>query len=620
MIFPRFSAVILCAILALLSGLATAQSDLTDPYEILNRHVAATGGLERLKGELTQHIEGTLSVAGLTGSILIWTQKPDFNLTEVDLKVFRVKQGENAQGQWIFDSNGKLQLITKRDESSLKRKEVKRRMGEFEYLDKDSKTFMVTLAAGDTANASPCYVVQVANNLNDDIQKLYINKSTFMLERQISTEGEESSDNFYSDYRDVGGIKAAYYTKQISLRTGQVQEVTIRKYESNPKLDPAIFDPPQEEEADFRFTKGSSAENIPFKFRGNHIYIPVVVNCRERYWILDTGASISVVGSDFAKELGLELHGNMKGGASNSTVEIQFTTLPSYSVQGIEFDAQQVAALDMKPLNKLLDIEADGILGFDFLSRFVTKVDYAHELLSFYDPKSFTYSGDGNKLDVHLKDGVFMATAVLDGTHRGTWLCDLGASSSSLEGYYAKANGFLERTGVIAMGRGAGAAYRSKRVQCDSISFAGYVLKKPRLHFPIDNIDTVSAADEIGNIGNTVFRNFVLYVDYANEQMIVEQGDQFGMTFPEDRSGLQIMRGDEGGYEIWSVSPQTPAAKAGFVEGDKLTAINGIDVEQFAGISALRDLFSGAPGTKFEIAVKRGEKTSVLKLTLADLL
>ena len=619
MIFPRLITVILCAIFALSSGLATAQSELTDPYEILNRHVAATGGLERLNGELTQHIVGTLSVAGLTGSILIWTQKPDFNRTEVDLKVFRVKQGENAQGQWIFDSNGKLQLITKRDEASLKRKEVKRRMGEFEYLDKGSKTFTVTLVAGDTANASPCYVVQVANNMNDDIQKLYLNKSTFMLERQISTEGEESSDNFYGDYRDVGGIKAAFYTKQSSLRTGQVQEVTISKYESNPKLDAAIFDPPQEEEADYRFTKGSSAENIPFKFRGNHIYIPVIVNCKERYWVLDTGASVSVVGLDFAKELGLELHGNMKGGASNSTVEIQFTTLPSYAVQGIEFDAQQVAALDMKPLNKLLDIQADGILGFDFLSRFVTKVDYAHELLSFYDPKSFTYSGDGNKLDVHLKDGVFMATAVLDGTHRGTWLCDLGASSSSLEGYYAKANGFLERTGVIAMGRGAGAAYRSKRVQCDSISFAGYVLKKPRLHFPIDNIDTVSAADEIGNIGNTVFRNFVLYVDYANEQMIVEQGDQFGITFPEDRSGLQIMRDDADGYEIWSVSPQTPAATAGFVEGDKLVSINGIGVEQFAGISALRDLFSSAAGTKFEIAIKRGEKTSVLKLTLADL-
>ncbi|MGB5138970.1 MAG: PDZ domain-containing protein [Candidatus Zixiibacteriota bacterium] len=218
-----------------------------------------------------------------------------------------------------------------------------------------------------------------------------------------------------------------------------------------------------------------------------------------------------------------------------------------------------------------------------------------------------------------MKDGVFTAKAALDGKHSGAWLCDLGASSSSLEGYYAKNEKFLDRKGVISMGHGAGAAYRSKRVECGRISFAGYTLKKPRIHFPIDNIDTVAAADKIGNLGNTEFRNFVLYVDYANEQMIVEQGDKFGMEFPEDRSGLQIMRSDNGGYEVWLVSEGTPAANAGFMAEDKLTSVNGIDEADIAGISAIRELLSEKAGTKYVIAITRGEKTVELKLTLADL-
>ena len=592
----------------------------SDPYAVLNKYIAASGGLDRLRGEHTQYLEGTLAIAGLTGTIKVWTQRPDFTRSEVDLKVLRITQGENADGQWVLDSNGKLQRITKLDEATLKRKDVKRRMAEYEYLDPKSTVFKVESADADTANGAECLVVKITNSINSDSQTLYINASSYLLERMIASEADESSDSYYGDYRGVGGLQVAFYTKQTMTLTGQAQEITIVKYESNPVIAATIFDPPQETKKDYRFVNGNGSVDIPFRFSGNHIYVPVIVNCRERYWVLDTGASISVVSSEFAKELGLETLGNMKGGAANSTVEVQFATLPSFSVEGIEFDPQQIAVIDLKPLNKLVNIPIAGILGFDFLSRFMTKVDYAHELLSFYEPESFSYGGDGTKLDVHLKDGVFVAKAALDGVHSGTWLCDLGASSSSLEGAYALYSGFLQRKGLESLGRGAGESYRSKRVQCDSLAFAGYTLKKPRIHFPIDRIDTVSAADEIGNLGNTVFRNFILYIDYANEQMIVEQGDKFGTEFPEDRSGLQLTRGEVDDIEVWFVSPETPAAKAGFKEGDQLLAINGIETKQFDGIAAIREMLSTEAGTQYRIAVKRGGKELQLNLTLKELL
>ena len=603
--------------LLLCPALVSAQSD---AYDVLNKNIAASGGLEKLKAERSQYVEGTLAIAGLSGTMKIWTMKPNFSRNEVDLKVLRVTQGENADGQWVLDSNGKLQLITKRDEASLKRKDVKQRMAEYEFLDPKSTVFNVEAAGMDTANGVNCHVIKVSNTINADVLKNYINASTFLLERAVSSEGDESSDSYFGDYRDVRGLKVAHYTKQISILTGQVQEFSITKYESNPVIEVAFFDPPAETKKDYRFTNGSSAENTPFKFSGGHIYMPVTVNCKERYWVLDTGASMSVIGSKFAKELGLETMGNMKGGASNSTVDIQFATLPPFSVKGIEFDAQQIAVIDMEPLNKLINIQIDGILGFDFLSRFVTKVDYAHELLSFYDPKTFSYVGDGTKLDVHLKDGVFVTKAELDGVLSGTWLCDLGASGTSLEGAYAKRSGFLERSGVESMGRGAGDAFRTKRVMCDSIAFAGFTLKNPKIAFPIDKIDTVSAPDEIGNLGNTLFRNFVLYVDYANEQMIVEQGDKFGIEWPDDRSGLQLIRGDGDEIKVWFASPGTPSAKAGFQENDLIVSINDIPIGQFAGIEAIRNVLCAKAGTQYRVTVKRAGKELLLNLTLKELL
>ena len=102
--------------LLLCPALVSAQSD---AYDVLNKNIAASGGLEKLKAERSQYVEGTLAIAGLSGTMKIWTMKPNFSRNEVDLKVLRVTQGENADGQWVLDSNGKLQLITKRDEASL---------------------------------------------------------------------------------------------------------------------------------------------------------------------------------------------------------------------------------------------------------------------------------------------------------------------------------------------------------------------------------------------------------------------------------------------------------------------------------------------------------------------
>ncbi len=92
------------------------------------------------------------------------------------------------------------------------------------------------------------------------------------------------------------------------------------------------------------------------------------------------------------------------------------------------------------------------------------------------------------------------------------------------------------------------------------------------------------------------------------------------IEFPEDRSGLQLTRGDESGIDVWFVSPGTPAAKAGFKEGDRLLKINDIAIEHFGGIESIRNVLCGAVGNQLRIAVKRGGSEMGLSLTLKELL
>jgi hypothetical protein len=600
--------------------IVVAKSNLTDPYEILKLHFDANGGLNRLKAERAQYVEGTLAVAGLTGTLKSWSQQPDHSRAEIDLKVLKMTQGDNGRYQWVVDSNGKLQKITKLDEPTIKRRQLKKLMAEYEYANQKSNVFKVVLAGVEKVQDKDCYVIKITNSMNADVYTIYLDAETFMLGKSAATEGEDRKEAFYGDYRKVGELMVAFSTKEISLNSGQVQDVTITKYESNPQIDTSLFEPPEQSGKDYRFSSGSSAENIPFRYIGNHIFVFVKVGCKERLWVLDTGAGMSCISEAFAKELGLKLEGDLKGtGAAGTQVSLKLATLPPFELPGVEFDSQAVAVLDMKALDQTIGFDCVGILGFDFLSRFVTKVDYANLLLSFYDPETFKYLGDGNEVNMHVNEAVFMVDAVLDGVHSGSWLFDMGASGTSLDGAYAVRNGFTKRKVVEGLGRGAGSSFKTGSTRCKSFEFAGYKIDDPIISFSTSAADTAIKSDEIGALGNTLFRNFVVYCDYANEKLIVEKGDKFNQPFAIDNSGVQFKRSESGEPVVIFVSPGTPAAKADFQEGDVVKSINGIAVKYFDGLTAVREMLQQKPGTKFTFVVERNGREQVLKITLADL-
>jgi len=612
---------VLLALLAMAAGSSvSAQGQLSDPYAILTKHFEASGGLEKLKAEKANYVEGTLAVAGMTGTIKAWAVQPDLSRSEYKLGPLNITQGDNGEFQWVIDSNGKLQKITKQDEASLKRKELKRRMAEYEYADPNSDVFEVTFEGTDQVDGAPCYLVKISNTINADSHTFYYTTDQFRLVKAIIIQGDESRDSFYGDFREVEGLWVPFYMKDIPHQTQQAQEITLTQYVSNPEFDPSLFEPPGEGKKDFTFASGTSSENIPFKFISGHLYIPVIVGCKERLWILDTGASMSCVSTTFARELGIELEGGIKGGGAGGTVDIFFATIPEYSIQGISFESQKVASFDMTELQRVIGPEVAGILGFDFLSRFVTRIDYANELLSFYDPETFKYEGDGNTVDLHLSDNVFTTKAILDGTHDGIWLFDIGAGSVSLNTAYARMKGYADREGVIGTGRGAGAEFQNKSIKADSLQFGGYTVYRAPVHFSYGVPDSAYTSDQLGGLGNTLFRNFVMYVDYANERILVEKGAKFNQPWPEDHTGMGWIRTpDMRGVQVDYVSPGSPAAKAGFQKGDVLKTVNGIPYQQLGGLIALRELMTAAPGTQYELLVDRAGVDKKLKIKLAEL-
>ena len=619
------AAVVLFAVLGILAmtglpGTARAGDEAADPYEILEDHFEASGGLDLLKAERTQYFEGSLSLGGMQGNIRAWTEKPLRNRAEIEIGPISITQGDNGEMTWALDTNGKLQKTTRLDDITLKRREVQRRMAEYEHADPASDVFDAVLSGIEEVEGTECYVIEVANSINTDRHIYYIGVDGLMLRKSIDFVGENSSDKYYGDYRRVDGIMVAFYLREIPHQTGQAHEIAIARYESNPDIDPALFEPPEEGGKDYRFTAGESAEDIPFRFVGNHLFIPVDVAGTERLWVIDTGAGMSVIDKAFADELGLDPEGDLKGRGAGGTVDASFASLPPFELKGISFDEQTMAVIDMSELIRRIGIDIAGILGFDFLSRFVTKVDYANELVSFYEPGSFEYTGGGALVDAHIEQGVFRVSATLDAVHSGTWLFDLGAGMTHLDGSYALREGYADENGVLAMGHGAGNEYQLKAVRADSIEIAGFRVYRPPVSFAYGGLDTVFTADRIGVLGNTLFRNFLMYIDYANEWVILERGEKFNQPWPEDHSGLSIgWTVERDGIEVLYVSPETPAERAGFEKGDILKSISGIDVEPEDGVIAVRKMLKDEPGVTHEIVVEREGRTKTMEITLAEL-
>jgi hypothetical protein len=607
---------------ALIASAASCAVASPDPYVVLDKYIAAMGGMPKMKSHHANHSKATLVIEGanLEGTIEIWSEEPIKSRQEVDLKVFKQVGGDNGEFAWRVDQNGKLEIA--RDSTTLKERQLQIRTAAYENLLRGSKVFAVTYDRLDTANGATCHVIKTTNTIDSMVNYSFYDTNSYRQVKTIVVKPTGETHTVNKDFRLVDGIYYPFLVETLELPVGQRITIKVTSLEINPNLDSTLFNPPTEQKRDFRFPTGKSMVQVPFKFIENHIYLPLSVNGKTKLWILDSGAESSVLATGFAKELGLKLEGKLTGQGAGSTVEVSFGTLPPFELNGLAFDSQKVAAIDLDEIaRKVMGVDCGGILGYDFLSRLVTKVDYASTTLSFCDPDSFVYRGSGTVIDAPIsQSNMFHVPITVDGKYTGLWNLDLGAGGLDFQYPYAKDNNLLERPGLASVGFGAGGRFDTKMGQYKTVTFAGFTKEKPIVTIPVSlSAGAFSTRELIGNAGNSLFRYFVLYLDYKRGQVIVEKGEDFDTKFPFDHSGLQVILADDGNLEVVCAPSGAPAAKAGIVKGDELISVDGKSIEQLGGLLSVREMFRAPVGTAYSLKILRDGKQRDVKITLKEL-
>ena len=121
-----------------------------------------------------------------------------------------------------------------------------------------------------------------------------------------------------------------------------------------------------------------AGEDIPFKIAGRVIFVKTILNGKGPFsFILDSGASQTLVTPPTASKLGIKSYRSvslLKGKVDS--IAVGSANLNNLSVY--IYDPPQAL-----PLRLNNGINYHGILGFTFLSRFITTIDYLHGRVEF---------------------------------------------------------------------------------------------------------------------------------------------------------------------------------------------------------------------------------------------
>lgn len=126
---------------------------------------------------------------------------------------------------------------------------------------------------------------------------------------------------------------------------------------------------------------GPEVASVPFDLRGNRPFVKVMVNGKGPFnFVVDSGASLSVLSEKTAEELGIKpiaRGGNARGVGGNGSFEIVYGLLDSLSIGEAKVNLVPVYLRTVHSSPETPAAErADGYLGLSVLSNYAMTIDY----------------------------------------------------------------------------------------------------------------------------------------------------------------------------------------------------------------------------------------------------
>jgi hypothetical protein len=451
----------------------------------------------------------------------------------------------------------------------------------------------------------------------------WFDSATHLLTRTVETNVTLTITTDYSDFAPTDGVQLAH-TVVIDDGSGESGQQTMKL--SSAKFSAAAnetsFALPKTDLQDAEFASGVTQTTVPFLLANNHVYIQASFNGgKPLNVIVDTGGHDILV-PDSAVALGIKVQGAQPSTGSGSGVTLGgVARVQSIRVGDAIVKDQPISVLTFS--NAAEGVDEQGMIGYEFIARFITRFDYGKHELTFIDKKHFDPRDAGTPVPFRFYHQFPEVLGSYDGIPSRFGI-DTGARNVlSLTSPFAQRNHIIERekngakalTGWGVGGPSYGYVFRGKDLRLGDVT-----VKSPLTEFNLDKGGVGATEAFPNNIGGGLLKRFVVTFDYDHQLMylkpIAGKVDDLD-TF--DRSGMWLNVADKG-FGIVNVGDGTPAAKAGIAAGDIIVAVDGKAASSLHLYDLRRRLRNDPPGTQVALTVERQGKPRKVTLVLRDLI
>lgn len=446
---------------------------------------------------------------------------------------------------------------------------------------------------------------------------------THLLARVFETGSFSNTEDIgYSDYRKVAGqMRAGTWVSDGGNGPGayfhwHLAEARLTKGSRSFAVSYSVPD-------DHAIANGAASVTVPMRLANNHIFIDVTVDGKGPFpFLLDTGGHDIITPSTLAALSLVSEGATQSGGAGEKRVSGGYVHVDSLAIGGLALSNQTLLALDFSP-KAVEGFEIGGMIGFETFRRYVVKIDYGANQVTFTDPARFDPSGLGKAIPFRLYDhqpeisgrfGDLPARLLLDtGSRAQVTLTTPYIAEHKLREAYPGARQMIDGWGVG--GPSVSLLVRGKSMELDGLSVPG-----PIAGLATQDKGVFTDANFDGNVGSGLLKGFVATFDYTRLTLYL---DELAKPDPDfgayDRGGLWINLG-AAGFDVVSVVENGPAQQAGLQKGDVITAIGGRSVAALSLPDARRELRIAPAGKPMRVEYVREGKTGSVEMTPRDLL
>ncbi len=383
----------------------------------------------------------------------------------------------------------------------------------------------------------------------------------------------------------------------------------------------------------FEISSERKSWSFPFESYNNLIVVPVILNHKlPLMFILDSGVRTTLLTDRTISDLinvSYDRSVTIIGAGRVREINAYVASNVSLSLPGIEGKGQSLIVLeeDYLELRDHLGANVHGILGYEFFNAFVVSIDYFQKMITvtesnrFKPPKSFT------AIPFQLMQARPYITAQIlqsDGsTFNARLLIDSGASHALLLEYDTDSNIIMpDYKFETLIGRGLGGELhgfysRLPAIKIDKFTFTDLLVSYTEDY---SEPEVVSLTQRNGSIGGDLLSRFTTIFDYSNEMLYLRKNLNYRNHFEYNMSGIElVVKGFKfETKEVIKVIKNSPAERAGVLQGDILISVNGMLLRDMT-LSDVNYYFRVKPGKKLNLLLERNGKKMRIKLRLERL-